>query len=75
MATQAYYDAMTALMRRVLPILARSLGLGPDHFDPLFSRPIASLRPLHYRLVGPSMRCMPAAGMWGRPLDPKPSGA
>lgn len=47
--TQAYYDAVTALMRRSLHILALSLDLPRDHFDAMFAKPIASLRPLHYR--------------------------
>ncbi|KAK2079184.1 hypothetical protein QBZ16_002875 [Prototheca wickerhamii] len=47
-ATWAYYQALTELNRRTLPVLALSLGLERRHFDPLFERAIASLRPLHY---------------------------
>lgn len=50
-ATWAYYEALTSLMKRALPILALSLGLERTHFDTLFERPIATLRPLHYRWV------------------------
>lgn len=61
-ATWAYYQALTELNRRTLPVLALSLGLERTHFDPLFERAIASLRPLHYRCVGEEWGGRPGSG-------------
>jgi isopenicillin N synthase-like dioxygenase len=47
-ATQAYIEALAALGFRLLRLLALSLDLPPDSFDPSFSRPMYFLRPLHY---------------------------
>ena len=50
-AVEAYFDALCALGRRTLRLLALSLGLEPTYFDAHFSRPMAALRPLHYAPV------------------------
>lgn len=47
-AVTAYFDAMAALGRRLLHLLALALGLEPSWFDDSFRQPIALLRPLHY---------------------------
>lgn len=47
-ATEAYFGAMTGLGHRLLRLLALSLGLAPDYFDPAFDRPMVFLRPLRY---------------------------
>ena len=41
-------DAVTALARRLLRIIAIALTLPPDFFLPQFDKPLAFLRPLHY---------------------------
>ncbi len=46
--TAAYFSAMTALGMRLLRLLALALGLPPEHFHPMFTRPMLFLRPLHY---------------------------
>ena len=46
--TQAYFSAVTALGMRLLRLLARALDLPAEHFDPMFSKPMLFLRPLHY---------------------------
>lgn len=45
---QAYMDAVTALARRLLRVIAIALTLPPDFFLPQFDKPLAFLRPLHY---------------------------
>jgi isopenicillin N synthase-like dioxygenase len=44
----AYFDAVQALCMRLHRVIARDLGLAPDHFDRLIDRPLATLRLLHY---------------------------
>ena len=46
--TQAYFSAVTALGMRLLRLLALALDLPAEHFDPMFSKPMLFLRPLHY---------------------------
>lgn len=46
--TTAYFNAVTALGMRLLRLLALALDLPPEHFHPMFSRPMLFLRPLHY---------------------------
>ena len=46
--TQAYTSAVTALGMRLLRLLALALDLPAEHFDPMFSKPMLFLRPLHY---------------------------
>ena len=48
-AVDAYFAALRALGDRLLRLLALSLGLPAEHFQPHFSRPMVALRPLHYR--------------------------
>jgi isopenicillin N synthase-like dioxygenase len=43
-----YLDHTTALARRLLPVLAVSLDLAPDHFEPFFDDPSSTLRLSHY---------------------------
>lgn len=47
-AVMDYFDAMSALGRRLLHLLALALGLEAGWFDDKFRQPIALLRPLHY---------------------------
>lgn len=44
----AYFDALRSLGDRLLMLLARSLDLPGDHFVPMFARPNAVMRLLHY---------------------------
>jgi isopenicillin N synthase-like dioxygenase len=44
----AYFDACWSLGRTLHRAFAIDLGLGPDFFDPMFTRPMATLRLLHY---------------------------
>ncbi|TFL19228.1 isopenicillin N synthase family dioxygenase [Jannaschia formosa] len=44
----AYYGAAQAQGLGLLSLIARDLGLAPDHFDPLFDRPLSALRLLRY---------------------------
>ena len=44
----SYFDAMSCLARRLMPVFATALGLPPDFFDDKFDRPTALLRPLKY---------------------------
>ena len=46
-----YMDEVTALSRRLLPVLARSLDLDDDHFEPLFDEPSCTLRLSHYPVL------------------------
>ncbi len=46
-----YMDAATDLARRLLPVLAASLDLEPQHFDPHFDDPSVTLRLSHYPSV------------------------
>ena len=52
---------MTALGMRLLRLLALALDLPPEHFHPMFSRPMLFLRPLHYipRKSQPEQACGP----------------
>jgi len=43
-----YHTAMIGLGRRLLGLMALSLGLAGDYFDDKFSRPVSTLRTLHY---------------------------
>ena len=47
-AMLAYYDAAQAQGMAILSLLARDLGLAPDHFAALFDQPLSALRLLHY---------------------------
>lgn len=49
------------LARRLLRLLALSLGLPPQHFHAFFQRPMVALRPLHYA----ALRSDPGAGVFG----------
>ena len=49
--TETYMAAVEDLGFRMLPIIARSLGLPPDAFLPYFQKPMTFLRPLHYTAV------------------------
>lgn len=44
----AYYDACLALGLRIMALVARDLGLPPDHFAQHFAAPLATLRMLSY---------------------------
>lgn len=44
----AYFEALTALAHKLLRLLALSLQLPGDYFDPMFVKPMVALRPLHY---------------------------
>ncbi len=46
-----YMDSVTALSRRLLPVLAASLDLAPNHFEPDFDDPSCTLRLSHYPVV------------------------
>ncbi len=46
-----YMDEVTALSRRLLPVLAASLDLPHDHFEPHFDDPSCTLRLSHYPAV------------------------
>ncbi len=48
---EAYMDAVTALCRRLLPVLAASLELPADTFDPHFDDPSCTLRMSHYPVL------------------------
>jgi isopenicillin N synthase-like dioxygenase len=48
---EAYIDAVEGLCHRLLPVLASSLGLAPDHFAPHFDAPSCTLRMSHYPVV------------------------
>ncbi len=43
-----YYGTLEGFAHRLLPIYARALDLAPDHFEPAFHWPQASLRLSHY---------------------------
>ena len=45
---EAYYAGLMALGRRLLRLLALTLELPEEWFVERFTKPIASLRPLHY---------------------------
>ncbi|WP_341894829.1 2-oxoglutarate and iron-dependent oxygenase domain-containing protein [Ferrovibrio terrae] len=45
---QAYHAAMRVLGDRLLSLLARSLDLAPDYFVPMYRKPNAVVRLLHY---------------------------
>ena len=57
--TEAYFGAVTALGMRLLRLLALALDLPPEHFHPMFSKPMLFLRPLHYiaRKSQPEQAC------------------
>lgn len=44
----AYFAQCLSLGRRLHRAIATDLGLAPDHFEPFFTRPMATLRLLHY---------------------------
>ncbi|MCR0983751.1 isopenicillin N synthase family dioxygenase [Roseomonas populi] len=44
----AYFGALEALAKRMLPIYARALDLPADYFDALCNQPFSSLRLTHY---------------------------
>ena len=46
--TEAYFGAVRALGMRLIRLLALALDLPPEHFAPMFSKPMLYLRPLHY---------------------------
>ena len=46
--TETYFKSVTALGMRLLRLLALALNLPPEHFHPMFTRPMLFLRPLHY---------------------------
>jgi isopenicillin N synthase-like dioxygenase len=48
---ESYIDSVTELSRRLLPVLAVSLDLPPNYFDPHFDVPSCSLRLSHYPVV------------------------
>ncbi|PNW78162.1 hypothetical protein CHLRE_10g466526v5 [Chlamydomonas reinhardtii] len=52
--TWQYYEALNALGMRLLRLLALSLDLPAEHFTPMFTAPLVTLRPLHY---GMRRRC------------------
>jgi isopenicillin N synthase-like dioxygenase len=47
-ASLAYYDAMDALTRTLLPLYARALNLPTDYFDTRCNAPLTGLRLTHY---------------------------
>jgi isopenicillin N synthase-like dioxygenase len=47
-AALRYYDAMDALVQRLMPLYARALDLPTDFFATLCDRPLTSLRLTHY---------------------------
>jgi hypothetical protein len=47
-AAEAYFAAVSALGCRLVRLLALSLGLPPDFFEPSFDPPMVFLRPLRY---------------------------
>lgn len=48
---ESYIDSVTELSRRLMPVLAASLDLPPDYFDPYFDVPSCALRLSHYPVV------------------------
>lgn len=53
---ERYFSALQDLGLRIVRLMCRALGLPPDHLDPLFTRPLAALRLLHYNdQVGPHL--------------------
>ncbi len=48
---EQYLDELTALGRRLLPVLAASLDLPADHFDAHFDDPSCTLRMSHYPVL------------------------
>ena len=50
----AYYDAMLALGTALHRAIARDIGLPPGFFDDKFTRPLATLRLLHYPAAAPA---------------------
>ncbi|KAG2449269.1 hypothetical protein HYH02_005426 [Chlamydomonas schloesseri] len=59
--TWRYYTELNGLGMRLLRLLALSLGLPADHFTPMFSQPLVTLRPLHYAAEVSD----PGAGVFG----------
>lgn len=49
-----YFEAVQALGVQVMRLVARDLGLAPDHFDRDFDAPMATLRLLRYPAGGPA---------------------
>jgi isopenicillin N synthase-like dioxygenase len=47
-ALRAYYDALAALVGRLMGLMALGLGLDRDHFVPYIDRHTSALRALHY---------------------------
>ena len=59
--TWQYYEALNALGMRLLRLLALSLDLPAEHFTPMFTAPLVTLRPLHYAAEVSD----PGAGVFG----------
>jgi len=47
-AMVAYYTAMEAMTRRLVPVVAAALGLPEDYFDEAFAEPNCTIRLIHY---------------------------
>jgi isopenicillin N synthase-like dioxygenase len=47
-ATTAYYAAMEAVTRRLVPVVAMALDLPPDYFAEAFAEPNCTIRLIHY---------------------------
>jgi hypothetical protein len=63
-AMSTYFTAMTNLGMRLLPLFALALGLPPDHFLPLFTKPVLFLRPLHYTALKSEPEQVCTASSW-----------
>jgi isopenicillin N synthase-like dioxygenase len=61
-AAEEYMAKLTDLGRRLVKLVAESLGLPPAHFDAAFTRPMTFLRPLRYDAAEASA---PDAGVFG----------
>lgn len=59
--TEAYFLAVKALSKRLVHLVARSLGLPEDFFDASFVPPVTVLRPLHYSAT----KSVPGEGLLG----------
>jgi isopenicillin N synthase-like dioxygenase len=72
-AITAYFDAVSAVGRRLLHLLALGLGLPATWFDDKFEKPIALLRPLHYsgRVSEPDAGCDSGIMCHAAPMVPE----